>query len=102
MQCWAGKLTNQNQDCWEKYQHLRYEDDATLMVGSKELESLLKVGALTPRPQTIRKLTLQFSSVQFGGSVMSDSLQPREFQHARPPTPSPTPGVHSNSDPLSQ
>ena len=32
---------------------------------------------------------------------MSDSLQPHELQHARPPCPSPTPGVHSNSSPLS-
>ena len=33
---------------------------------------------------------------------MSDSLQPHELQHARPPCPSPTPGVHSNSCPSSQ
>ena len=32
---------------------------------------------------------------------MSDSLQPHELQHARPPCPSPTPGVHPNSSPLS-
>ena len=44
----------------------------------------------------------QLSSVQFSCSVMSDSLQPHELQHARPPCPSPTPGVHSNSRPLSQ
>ena len=37
------------------------------------------------------------SSVQFSCSVMSDSLQHHELQHARPPCPSPTPGVHSNS-----
>ena len=37
------------------------------------------------------------SSVQFSHSVMSDSLRPHESQHARPPCPSPTPGVHSNS-----
>ena len=41
---------------------------------------------------------LQFSSVQ---SVVSDSLQPG-LQHARPPCPSPTPGVYSNSCPLSR
>ena len=41
------------------------------------------------------------SSVQFSRSVMSDSLRPHESQHARPPCPSPTPGVHSNSRPLS-
>ena len=43
-----------------------------------------------------------FSSVQFCCSVVSDSLQPHELQHARPPCPSPTPGVHSDSHPLSQ
>ena len=36
-------------------------------------------------------------SVQFSHSVMSDSLWPHESQHARPPCPSPTSGVHSNS-----
>ena len=43
-----------------------------------------------------------FSSVQFSRSVMSDSLQPHELQHARPPCPSPSPGVHSDSHPSSQ
>ena len=38
-----------------------------------------------------------FSSVQFSPSVVSDSLRPHESQHARPPCPSPTPGVHSDS-----
>ena len=38
-----------------------------------------------------------FSSVQFSHSVVSDSLQPHELQHARLPCPSPTPGVHPNS-----
>ena len=41
-------------------------------------------------------------SVQFSHSVMSDSLRPRESQHARPPCPSPTPGVHPDSRPSSQ
>ena len=38
---------------------------------------------------------------QFSHSVMSSSLRSHELQHARPPCPSPTPGVHSNSRPLS-
>ena len=42
------------------------------------------------------------SSVQFSHSVVSDSLQPYGPQLARPPCPSPTPGVYSNSSPLSQ
>ena len=41
-------------------------------------------------------------SVQFSRSVVSDSLRPHESQHARPPCPSPTPGVHSVSCPSSQ
>ena len=44
----------------------------------------------------------QFSSVQFSRSVMSNSLRPHKSQHARPPCPSPSTGVHSNSCPLSQ
>ena len=43
---------------------------------------------------------LRFSSVQFTSSVMSNSLWPHEPQHARPPCPSPTPGVHPNPCPL--
>ena len=43
-----------------------------------------------------------FSSVQFSHSVVSDSLQPHESQHPRPPCPSPSPGVHSNSCPSSR
>ena len=46
----------------------------------------------------ILKLPIQF---QFSQSVVSDSLQPHELQHARPPCPSPTPGACSNSCPLS-
>ena len=42
-----------------------------------------------------------FSSVQFRRSVVSDSLQPHEPQHARPPCPSPTPGVCLNPCPSS-
>ena len=42
------------------------------------------------------------TSVQFSRSVMSDSLWPHESQHTRPPCPSPTLGVYSNSCPSSQ
>ena len=45
---------------------------------------------------------IQFSSVQFSHSVVSNSLQPHESQHARPSCPSPIPGVHSDSHPSSQ
>ena len=47
-------------------------------------------------------LFFPFSSVQFSCSIVSNSLWPHESQHARPPCPSATPRVHSNSCPLSQ
>ena len=40
---------------------------------------------------------LKDCSVQCSCSVVSDSLRPHELQHARPPCPSPTTGVHSDS-----
>ena len=49
-----------------------------------------------------KKFKMTISSVQFSRSVMIDSLRPHESQHARPPCPSPTLGVHSNSHPLSR
>ena len=49
-----------------------------------------------------RVCSCYFSSVQFSCSVMPGSLWPHELQHARPFCPSPTPGVTSNSCPLSR
>jgi len=59
---------------------------------SHEIKRLLLLGR-----KAMTNLVLQFSR-----SVVSDSLQPHELQHARPPCPSPTPGVHSDSRPSSQ
>ena len=47
-------------------------------------------------------ISTSFRSVQFSHSVMSDSLRLHEPHHARPPCPSPTPGVHTNPCPLSR
>ena len=76
----------------------------------KELKSLLmkvkeeneKVGLKLNIQKTKIVVSGPISSVQFSHSIMSDSLQPHEPQHARPPCPSPTPGVHSNSRPSSR
>ena len=46
-------------------------------------------------------MCIQFSSVKYSHSVVSDFLRPHEMQHARPPCPSPTPRVHSNACPSS-
>ena len=55
-----------------------------------------------PNPERSWESHLAWASVQFSCSVVSDSLQPHEPQHARPPCPSPTPGVHPNPCPLSR
>ena len=47
-------------------------------------------------------IAVMVSTVQFNRSVVSDSLWPHGLQHARPPCPLPTPGVYSNSCPLSR
>ena len=55
------------------------------------------------RKELILALFLLKSMIShFLRSVVSDSLRPHELQHARPPCPSPTPGVHSDSRPSSQ
>ena len=48
------------------------------------------------------QILLTFRSDQISHSVVSDSLRPHESQHARPPCPSSTPRVHSDSRPLCQ
>ena len=53
-------------------------------------------------PESPFHSTCPISSVQFSRSVMSDSFRPHESQHARPPCPSPTPRVRSDSCPSSQ
>ena len=54
-------------------------------------------GVYLPFPApSLPTLLCHFSSIQFSRSVVSDSLRPHESQHARPPCPSPSPGVHSD------
>ena len=53
-------------------------------------------------PWTEEPGRLQFSSIHFDRSVVSDSLRPHELQHARPPCQSPTSGFYPDSCPLSR
>ena len=84
--------------------NLKYACDTILMAESEEeLKSLLrtveeeskKVG-LKHNIQKKRRSWHPIPSVQFSRSVMSDSLQPHESQHTRPPCPPPTPRVYLN------
>ena len=72
--------------CWKRVFAM------TSMFSWQNSVSLCPVSLCTPRP----------SSVQFSCSVVSHSLRPHELQHARPPCPSPTPGLHPNPCPLSR
>ena len=65
------------------------------------LSSSICLYSLTLHTDWLYILTL-CHSVQISHSVVSDSLQPHESQHARPPCPSPTPGAYSNSCPSSR
>jgi len=64
----------------------------------------LKNGSLYLRFGTATCQTMPriISSVQLSHSVVSDSFRPHGLQHARPPCPSPTPGVYPNSCPSSR
>ena len=81
------------------------------LCSGKDISPFVKIVLLSVKHSIICSTTvvhirndssLQFSSVQFSHSVVSDSLWPHESQHARPPCPSPTPRFHLNSCPLSQ
>ena len=77
-----------------------HEIKRRLLLGRKvmtNLDSIFKSRHIT-LPTKVHLVSL----VQFSLSVMSDSLRHHESQHARPPRPSPSPRVHSNSRPLSR
>ena len=94
--------------------NLRYHpstDDTTLMAESEEeLKSLLmkmkkeseKVDLKCSIQKTKIMASSPISSVQFSIPLVSNSFRSHGLQHARPPCPSPTPGVHSDSRPPSQ
>ena len=95
----------------KRYTHLnvefqriaRRDKKAFLSDQCKEIEENNRIRKTRDLFKKIRntKGTFHASSVQFSHSVVSDSLRPHGLQHARPPCPSPTPRVYSNSYPLS-
>ena len=80
-------------------------DYYSFICNSQKLETT-KISINRPMDKYIvllrNELGIRETSVQFSRSVVFDSLRPHEPQHARPPCPSPTPGVHPNPRPLSQ
>ena len=84
--------------------HCLYANTATFYIGDFSIHGFwhLQGRAGEDWNHPLQILMNQFSSIQFSCSVVSDSLRPQESQHARPPCPSPTPGVHSDSHPSSR
>ena len=91
--------------------NLRYAGDITLMAESKEELKSLLMKVKEESEKAGLKLNIQKTKIMASGpirsdqiscSFVSDSLRPHESQHARPPCPSPTPGVHSDSLPSGQ
>ena len=86
----------------------RVDDGGFLTTGRWDLELAgilsvpLAVAFLWLPPLPYPAFRYQLQSVQFSCSVVSNSLQPHEPQHTRPPCPSPTPGGHPNPCPSSQ
>ena len=91
---------------WMRY-HFSHSKMKTLDISSDwmyETASFPSIEVLLEaRDRNIHSFSsVQFSSVQFSRSVVSDSLQPHELQHAKPPCPSQTPGDYSDSCPSSR
>ena len=120
--CWRRLLTVPRTARWSnqsilKEINLEYSLEGLMLklqyfgpsdVKSNSLEKTMMLGKIESKrgrwQQRIRCLNsiMDFSSVQFSRSFVFDSLRPHESQHARPPCPSPTPGVHADSCPSSQ
>ena len=86
-------------DSWETCMQIKkqyLEPDMEKWTSSKLGKEYIKVVYRHPVYLTYMQ------SVHFSCSVVSDSLRPHEPQHARPPCPSPAPGVHLNPCPLSR
>ena len=78
----------------------RTENGSKICFGGRTVLTCWRIRYGTAQGKMIKMI--QFISVLFSHSVMSDTLRPHGLQHARPPCPSPAPGVYSNSCPLSQ
>ena len=80
------------------YYHLHHH--IQVLIGSDALKMLRE--NVFYKSHSVFLLEINYWSVQFSGSVVSNSLPPHGLQPARPPCRSPTPGVYSNSCPSSQ
>ena len=71
---WTGWITSWNQDCWEKYQHLRYADYTTLKAESEELKSLL-MRVKEEREKVDLKFNIQKTKVMASSPISSWQIE---------------------------
>ena len=90
----SGEITPQRMTRWSQSKNnIQFWMWLVMEVKSDAVKNNIATGTWNVR---------SIGSVQFSRSVVSDSLRPRELQHARPPYPSPTPEVYLNSCPFNQ
>ena len=97
---WTKSWEGLSEDPLTNTEEIWYTDGSSFVLDGKrraEYAIVSNFETIEPKPLPPGQSVSQFSC-----SVVYDSLQPHESQHARPPCPSPTPGVYSNSCPLSQ
>ena len=88
--------------CYTQYASIFEKFSSGHRTGKGQFSFQSQRKAMPKNAQTTTQLhSSQFSSVQFSRSVVSNSVQPHESQHTRPPCPSPTPRVYPNSGPSS-
>ena len=90
----------ENSTKWNNGQRINFQNIQQLIeLNARKKNNLIKKWAKNLNRHFSKE---DISSVQFSRSVVSNCLRPHESQLARPPCPSLTPGVHSNSCPSSQ
>ena len=96
-------ISNKSDKIQTGYDTVLFQGASKLFL-KKFLSNICSMGGTIPGVlQILFHIVLVISlQSQFSHSIMSDSPRPHESQHTRPPCPSPTPRVHSNSCPLSQ
>ena len=104
---WTIPWEGWSEDPLTNLKEIWYTDGSSFVLDGKrraEYAVASNIGAIEakPLPPGLQLNSVQFSSVQFSRSVVSDSGRPHESQHSRPPCPSPAPGVYSDSRPSSQ
>ena len=72
---WAERSTSWNQDCWEKYQHLRYADDTTFMAESEEELKRLLMKAKEESEKVGLKLNIQKMKIMASGPITSWQIE---------------------------